>query len=364
MTDIDATEFDTTVIVPTFNESANVDELVLQLSHALYGRKAEILFVDDSTDNTPEVITHAAATSSLPVRLLHRDKPVGGLSGAVVEGLNASTSDWVVVMDGDLQHPPELVPTLLDTGMDESADIVIASRHVAGGSAAGLDGPIRQFASNASKALAIAMFPVRLRDCSDPMTGFFALRRDKIDIDELHPHGFKILLEILARNQLRIAEVPLSFRERTAGESKASVSQGIQYLQQLTYLRFGKLSMFAIVGAVGAVANLVIMALLLGTSMWYVYAALIAGLCTTLGNFVLQEKFVFADLKADSYPLRQRFIRSFSFNASETLVRSTLLWALVEATGVHSILMQAILIAISFVLRFAYQALVVYKPRA
>src|ERR1700761_788855 len=95
-----------TVIVPTFNEAPNVVPLVARISDAVEGIETEILFVDDSSDSTPEVIAAVARTSRIPVRLIRRDAPVGGLSGAVLEGLQAAASDWCVVMDGDLQHPP------------------------------------------------------------------------------------------------------------------------------------------------------------------------------------------------------------------------------------------------------------------
>ena len=208
-----------TVIVPTFNEAPNIVELVRRVDDAIGDLDAEILFVDDSDDQTPDVIEEAALTSRTPVRLLHRSDPVGGLSGAVVEGLAMSRSDWCLVMDGDLQHPPEMIPVLLETGCATGADVVVASRHIGGGSNRGLSGWSRKLVSNGSIALTRAMFPARLRDCTDPMTGFFAVRRQSVDVRRLHPQGFKILLEILARNRLRVVEEPFIFGERHAGES-------------------------------------------------------------------------------------------------------------------------------------------------
>lgn len=99
---------DVSVIVPTFNEAANVPELIARIDAAVTGLEAEIIFVDDSTDNTPQVI--AGVDSRTAVRVIHRLDPVGGLSGAVVAGIRESLGDWVIVMDGDLQHPPEMIP--------------------------------------------------------------------------------------------------------------------------------------------------------------------------------------------------------------------------------------------------------------
>lgn len=246
------------VIVPTFNEAANIDELVARINDALEGRDAEIIFVDDSSDNTPEVIRKT--TSALSVRLLHRSVAAGGLSGAVVAGLAATDSDWAVVMDGDLQHPPEMIPILLASAITDRADVVVASRHIRGGSSAGLDGWVRSLTSNGAKILTRAMFPLRLQHCTDPMTGFFAVRRAAVDLSALHPHGFKILLEILGRSSsLKVIEEPFIFAARKAGVSKAKTAQGIQFILQLAGLRFGRLSGFALIGAIGAVANLFIM---------------------------------------------------------------------------------------------------------
>ena len=192
-----------TVIVPTYNEAPNVEELVRRVNSVADSRSCELLFVDDSTDDTPDVIRRAAEQSSVPVRLIHREDPVGGLSGAVIAGITSSASDWCLVMDGDLQHPPEMIPVLLETGNETGADVVVASRHVSGGSNEGLSGWTRKFVSNGSIAATRAMFPNRLRNCTDPMTGFFAVRRTAIDVDALQPRGFKILLEILTRHRLR-----------------------------------------------------------------------------------------------------------------------------------------------------------------
>ncbi|MYZ37563.1 MULTISPECIES: glycosyltransferase, partial [unclassified Streptomyces] len=130
-----------TVIIPTFNESENVRELLRQLTDAVPARlPCEVIFVDDSTDGTPEVIASAAQDCPFPVEVIHRQTPEGGLGGAVVEGLRAAGSDWIVVMDADLQHPPALVPDLVAAGERERADLVVASRYISGGSRAGLAG--------------------------------------------------------------------------------------------------------------------------------------------------------------------------------------------------------------------------------
>ncbi|SDS22777.1 dolichol-phosphate mannosyltransferase [Paraoerskovia marina] len=348
------------VIVPTFNEEPNVEALVRRVEDVVPVDDAEIVFVDDSTDGTPEEIERVAATSSIPVRMIHRDDPVGGLSGAVVAGFQSSTADWCLVMDGDLQHPPEMIPVLLETGAQTQADVVVASRYVGGGRADGLSGWVRHLVSRGSIALARSMFPVRLRDCTDPMTGFFAIRRSSIDMDALRPRGFKILLELLTRNRLKVVEEPFVFGERHAGDSKANVRQGMDYLHQLASLRFGRMSRFAVIGATGAVLNLAIMAGLMSLGVVYVWAAVVAALVTITGNFLLQERFVFRDLR-EGRSVWRRFAESFSFNATEAAVRLPFLVWIVEATTVPAVLAQAVTIAVAFLLRFVFHARVVYR---
>ncbi|WP_454117781.1 glycosyltransferase [Microbacterium lacticum] len=354
---------DLTVIVPTFNEGPNVAELVRRVGAALDGRDAEILFVDDSTDDTPDIIRVVAGTASLPVRLIHRDDPVAGLGGAVLEGLRAAEARWCLVMDGDLQHPPEDIPRMLDRAAAGDVDIVVASRYVAGGTAGGLANATRTAVSRASTALTKSMFPRKLHGTTDPMTGFFLVDRDALDLDALRPRGFKILLEILARRQLRIGEVPFAFATRYAGESKATFTQGIRFLTQLAMLRFGRMSAFALVGGVGAIANLVIMWGLIRLGMDYIPAAIIASEVTIIGNFLLLEYLVFSDMRADSGSVWVRFAKSFTFNNIEALVRIPVLALLVQNAHIPSVLAAAITLVAAFVVRFVYHALWVYAPR-
>jgi dolichol-phosphate mannosyltransferase len=352
-----------TIIVPTFNEAPNVEPLVARIASATRGEDVRIIFVDDSRDETPEVIADVASRAELPVQLIHRESAVGGLSGAVVEGLRETRSDFAVVMDGDLQHPPEVIPALLDKLRTTSADVVVASRHAPGGTSAGLANVARHLVSTISGALTKAMFPVKLRNVSDPMTGFFALRMSSLELEDLKPRGFKILLEILARQSLQVTEVPFEFGKRVAGESKASLGQGVRFVVQLGALRFGRLLRFTAVGAVGTVVNLLIVAGLLAVDVNYIVAAIIAAAVTILGNFFLQERFAFRDLRHEGKPFRVRFVESVGFNALETAVRTPFLYLIVEYTVIPPLVSQAITLAVAFLIRFLFQARVVYRPR-
>lgn len=355
---------DVTVIVPTYNERDNIVELVARIGQALDGRRAEILVVDDSSDDTAAEVVRVAADAPLEVRVIHRDRNTGGLGGAVAVGLAEASADVCIVMDGDLQHPPELLPALLERHARGDADVVAASRYVGGGDRSGLGTALRFGVSRAATWLTKAMFPRRLARSTDPMTGFFLVDRRRVDLAALRPQGFKILLEILARSDLRIAEVPMEFGERRHGTSKASLRQGATFVAHLARLRFGKMSLFALIGALGAVANIGIMWLLTTAGVDYVWAAIIGAEATIVGNFILQERFVFADMRTDARSLGARFATSFAFNNVEAALRIPLMALMVESWHISSVLATALSLVAAFFARFVFHSLVVYAPRS
>jgi len=352
------------IIVPTFNESGNITELVRRVTAATAGMTVELIFVDDSTDNTATVIADAAAKASIDVKLIHREVATGGLGGAVIEGMRSSLYDWNLVMDGDLQHPPEMIPVLAATAYEGSAPLVVASRYRENGDAGGLSSTSRRAVSNLSTVLTRAMFPSRLRDCTDPMTGFFAVQKSGISMDGLEPRGFKILLEIIARQPKRveILEEPFTFGERHAGKSKASFRQGFRFLRQLIALRFGRMSAFALIGGIGALANIAIVAALTALKVEYLVAAIIAAEITIIGNFILQERFVFSDLVGNAGSWKGRFVKSFSFNNAETALRLPVLFVLVDLWTIASVPATAVTLVLAFGVRFVFHSRVIYAP--
>lgn len=354
---------DLTIIVPTFNEAPNVAELVRRVAEAVKSLDAEIIFVDDSNDDTPRVIAEVARTALLPVRVIHRDQPVGGLGGAVVEGFAAAASDYCLVMDGDLQHPPEKIPELYARMKKGDVDVVVASRYSGEGSSHGLADRTRVLVSRASTLVTRSMFPIRLRDVTDPMTGFFIVNRTAIDHAGLHPRGFKILLEILARKPLRVTEVPFDFADRFAGESKASFTQGLHFLSQLTALRFGKMSLFAVVGGFGALANIFIVWALTSLGVNYIVAAVIAAEVTIVANFLLIERFVFHDMREQASSVWMRFAKSFTFNNAEALIRIPIVALMVSSWHVSAVIATALTLFVAFFVRFLFHSLVVYAPK-
>ena len=243
--------------------------------------------------------------------------------------------------------------------------MVVASRYCGDGDASGLSDSWRRTVSSTSTALARAAFPRRVgRHCTDPMTGFFAVRRDAVDLEQLRPKGFKILLEILARHDLRVSELPFTFGERAHGESKASWQQGAAFLAQLVQLRMGRVWSFGLVGLVGLVVNLAVMALALAAGANYVLAAVIAAEVSIVGNFLLQERYVFDDLRDGQLSLAGRAARSIGFNNLEALVRLPFLVVLVEAFAMNEVLAQGLTITLAFAARYLFVSKVVYKPQS
>lgn len=351
------------IIVPTYNEAPNIAELVRRVTDATRGIDAQIVFVDDSTDDTPAVIGEVASTAGIPVRLIHRARRTGGLGGAVLEGIMAAEADACLVMDGDLQHPPERIPEIHARFLEGDVDVVIASRYAGEGTSAGLAGRSRVLVSQASTALTRAMFPIRLKDVSDPMTGFFLIDRRALDAEALRPRGFKILLEILARKNLRVAEVPFEFAGRHAGDSKASMRQGLAFLTQLTALRFGKMSLFAVIGGLGALANIALVWALTTVGVNYLIAAIVASEVTIIGNFLLQERFVFQDMRGAASGVWARFAKSFTFNNAELLIRIPIVALMVSGGHISVVIATGITLVVAFIVRFVFHSLVVYAPR-
>ncbi|MFD5334933.1 glycosyltransferase [Streptomyces hawaiiensis] len=357
-----------TIVVPTFNESANVRQLLHQITEAVPARlPCEVVFVDDSTDDTPEVIEKAAQDCPFPVTVLHREEKVGGLGGAVVEGLKAATSDWIVVMDGDCQHPPSLVPDLVATGERANAGLVVASRYIKGGSRAGLAGSYRVAVSRGATWLTKALFPRRLHGISDPMSGFFAIRRSAVTAEVLQPLGYKILLELAVRSRPgRVTEVPFVFQDRFAGQSKSTAQEGFRFLRHLAGLRaaspVARMIGFGLIGLTGFVPNLLGLWALTAAGMHYVPAEILANQLGVAWNFVLIEHLLFRERRRH----RRWWDRAgrFALLANADLVlRIPLIALFVHQFHLGVLSATALALVTTFVLRFVATEALVYLPR-
>jgi len=230
---------DLSIVIPTYNESSNLAVLVQRISSALSaiaGIRHEIIFVDDSTDDTPEVL-QKLSEEYREVIFFHRHN-MRGLGSAVVEGFKQSSGKWLVVMDADLQHPPELLPDIVKK-LEAGSEIVIPSRFVKGGSDGGLN-LSRKLVSLTARRLAWLLVKP-LRGISDSTSGYFGLLREVIEGTDLQPSSWKILMEILVKGQYsKVLEIPYHFEARRAEDSKMNFREQWNFLQHLLMMRFSK----------------------------------------------------------------------------------------------------------------------------
>jgi putative flippase GtrA len=347
------------VVVPTRNEAGNVRMLLTAIQKAFGGTQIEVIFVDDSDDDTPRVVGAAANHfPGLHVRLIHRPagQRAGALGGAVTLGLKAARAEYACVMDGDLQHPPEMLPVLLRTAQEKKADLVAASRRSQTSQVKGLN-RARDLVSRGLDWIGRLFFPAQLKGVSDPLTGFFLVRVRAIDLDGLRPNGFKILMDMLVRNpQLRKAEVPFTFEKRFSGKSKAGVSEAWKYLCLLLNLRFGEGALrftgFALVGLSGILVNSLIMFLVTDLiGFHYLYSAVVATVVSTLWNFILIDSFVYRSSGGE----KKRIQRLGLFTAMNLLalsMRAPMIYSLTSSLGLHYVLSNLISLLVMTCLRF------------
>ena len=288
-----------TVVIPTFNEAGNIEPLLERIGIALMGVEWEAIFVDDgSSDGTPELVTEIAQ-SDRRVRLLRR---IGrrGLSSAVVEGALASTAPVIAVIDADLQHDEKILPDLY-RAVTDGKELAIGTRYAANGSTGEWDAG-RLKISRFATALAA---PIMKTPLSDPMSGFFAVRRDILL--EAAPHlssvGYKILLDLVASapRALSVAEVGYTFGTRQHGESKLDHTVALEYLELLLDKTLGrfipvKLILFGAVGMIGVAVHLSLLKLLLsaaGFDFASAQAGAVIGAMTF--NFAMNNRFTYRD---------------------------------------------------------------------
>jgi len=307
------------VVIPTYNERGNVAELIKRLDATLQGVSWEAIFVDDnSPDGTADALKTIARTDAR-IRCLRR---VGrrGLAGACIEGILSSAAPYVAVMDADLQHDERVLPAMLAKLQSGDVDLVGATRYVEGGSSESFSAARSKISRLATKITQRVLGTT----LSDPMSGFFMMRRETFDemAPRLSPVGFKILLDIAtASEDLRIGELPYSFGERRDGESKFSLQVGVEFLGLvLSKLTNGHLDprfiFFAIVGATGVAVNLAVLQTAMATHLGgFEWAKTIATLVATTSNFFLNNSFTYRDRRLKGFGLVRGFIGFCLFGA-------------------------------------------------
>lgn len=225
------------LVIPTYNEKQNLKPLVEQICPVLdvaVPQQYEIVVVDDNSPDGTFQEALALAKTHPQLRAMRRLNE-RGLATAVVRGWQSSRGAILGVMDADLQHPPAVLADLL-AQLNQGADLVVASRYVQHGSV-GNWGLARRVLSKGATKIAELLLP-GMSAVTDPMSGFFVLRRQVIENIELHPAGYKILLEVLVRGrQGKVAEVPFDFQLRLHGQTKVGLNLYVEYLKHLLELR-------------------------------------------------------------------------------------------------------------------------------
>ena len=294
------------LVVPTYNESANIGRLLRSLHEVLTGMGAtfEIIVVDDDSPDRTWATAAEIARTHPEIRVLRRTG-ASGLATAVICGWAHARGSVLGAIDGDGQHPPEVVADLM-AAMDERTDVAVASRHVPGGGVSNWSA-VRRLLSRGAQALGLLLLPGTVGRVTDPMSGFFLVRRDVVATANLDPVGYKILLEVLARGDvLRVVERPYVFLERKEGESKVSAGHYLGYLRHLMRLRIHPLRSralmrYLLVTVVALVADAVTFLWIFDRQGWNLTrSAAIAGEAGILLTVALHDLWTFAGRAARS----------------------------------------------------------------
>lgn len=288
------------IVIPTLNERENIGPLIGKISEAMGETSWELVFVDDdSKDGTIDLLMDVCQHDRR-VRAVRR-RGRRGLSSAVVEGIQSTTTPYVAVMDADLQHDETLLPAMLKRLRNDTADIVVGSRYVDGGSVVDWDAR-RQKISRVATVL--AHYVVKA-DLSDPMSGFFMLKRSTFEAASrnLSQQGYKILLDIIASSptQPRIAELPYVFGLRQHGESKLDALVTLEYLNLLLdKLLHGtvppRFILFGAIGGMGLVVHMMVLSALLASGrLVFVVAQSVATVVAMTFNFFVNNTLTYRD---------------------------------------------------------------------
>ncbi|MEO9319421.1 MAG: glycosyltransferase family 2 protein [Nitrososphaera sp.] len=337
------------IIVPTYNESENISLLLDSILESVPAHLlGEIIIVDDnSPDGTGDIADEYASRhigSRMAVRVIRRPGKLG-LSSAILEGFRNALGRIILVMDSDMSHPPQTIPSLLREFQNHDCDIVVASRYLKGGSVIGWPFKRRLLSKGATK---IAKYGLGIR-ITDPMSGFFAFRRDVIQDITFDPIGYKMLLEMIVKAKTaRIKEVPYIFRNRTIGSSKLEFSVIIDYMRSVWSLyRYGKgkshesrtsvnflskAGRFYTVGASGLLVNYVVSLLFqnLLPEIWFLHATIVGILFSVGTNFVLNKLWTFEDRDFRRKRTAIQFGLFAGFSSVGAVLQLSLVYALVQ----------------------------------
>jgi dolichol-phosphate mannosyltransferase len=303
-----------TVVVPTFNERDNVGVLVQRLRRCLSGIAWQAIFVDDNSPDDTAGAVKAMAADDPRILCLKR---VGrrGLAGAVLEGALASSSPYVGVIDADLQHDETVLPRMLASLRSGDADLAIGSRFLAPG---GLDkglSPLRRAGSRAAAWLARRVLKAEV---SDPVSGFFMIRRELIDrvAPRLSSHGFKVLFDIIASQPAppRIREFPYAFAERQSGASKMDGRIVIEYLGLILTKLTGdilpqRFLMFGLVGLSGVAVHMAVLYAGKAAGLAFIASQTLAAVTAMTSNYLINNTVTYRDRRLRGMKLVTGYLR-------------------------------------------------------
>ncbi len=310
------------LILPTYQEGQNIAkiiELLASILDQLLPQAYELIVVDDdSPDRTAEIA--AALTAEYPQLYVMRRTTERGLATAVVRGWQAAQGQVLGVIDADLQHPPEVLGQLWQALQEQGADLAVASRNAEGGGVSEWS-LLRRCLSRGAQVLGLVILPEVIGRISDPMSGYFLIRRQSIAGRPLSPLGYKILIEAVGRGQVsKIAEVGYEFQERLSGESKVTAKQYIEYIQHLIRLRLARSARFlrfVAVGLSGLFVDMLILYLLTDAqtlNLPLTRSAIVAGEIAIINNFFWNDRWTFHDLSSQQTGQRQMMRRFLKFN--------------------------------------------------
>jgi len=351
MSNLGQNKAEVSIIIPTYNESENIIQVLKSIGeHLPEDIVAEALVIDDnSPDGTGKIvedyITDAHNEIGYTIEVVHR-KTKSGLSSAILDGIQHSTGETIVIMDSDFSHPPKIIPQLVEEIKTSKCDIVIASRFVPGGAINGWSTK-RKLISKTAKGIAKAGLGVNE---SDPMSGFFAFKRKILDGIKFDAIGYKMLLEILVKTKgAKVKEIPYTFTDRTRGSSKLDSSTMLDYVKSVWKLyRYGhktkvsdtrtsihfisKAGRFYTVGASGLLVNYIISLLFADIiiDFWYIHATVIGIVVSMSSNFILNKMWTFEDRNFEVKKTLAQYGKFVGFSSLGALIQLGMVYVLVD----------------------------------
>lgn len=343
------------IIVPTYNESQNIVGILKSIHDNIpKGLLTETIVVDDnSPDGTGKIvedyISNIKKIAENTINIVHR-KAKDGLSSAILNGIQTAKGETIVVMDSDFSHPPQIIPKMIDAFKQYQCDLVVASRYITGGNIQGWTTK-RKLMSKIATSIAKNGLGIKTKD---PMSGFFAFKKNIIKELNFDAIGYKILLEMLVKTKgVKVKEIPYTFENRKLGSSKLDSSTIIDYFKSVFKLyRYGKINekqerrtsvrffskaaRFFTVGASGLAINYLVSLLFADgiSNLWYIHATTIGIIASMTTNFLLNKTWTFSDRDFSLIKTLKQYGKFVAFSSLGALLQLGIVFYLVD---IHSI---------------------------